>query len=165
MKDDVDKVLHQGYGDGSGSDNYVSVDQYLDMIKGRNSLAFLPETIDPKKKESVLRYLYNNRTVKINNKSFIYMLVKYTFNKSIIDNPRLTNEQKEIPIYTNKEIFKLLKTYPGMGHSQSIDTDDLDYDSDDSNSSSDSDDEFMWDDNGGGWVRRDDSDDSDSDSD
>jgi hypothetical protein len=115
----IDNILHQGlYVTDKPykriTDPYIYFDHFFDLINTHSEYSLLPKEIDIKSYESVINYMYNNRDMFVPHKySLIYMLVKYAYDKEIIDNKKESDENKDIAEYYNENIENLIgKLYP-----------------------------------------------------
>jgi hypothetical protein len=116
-KDVIDNVLQQGLyiiniESEKISDPYINVDHFLKLIKENPEYSILPNEINLFSNDSIINYLYYNINTVIpqgNDKySVIYMVVKYAYNKEIIDNEEESEENKEFAESWNETFEDLI---------------------------------------------------------
>ena len=110
-KDIIDEIIKQGlfFSDNSSkgtTDPYIDVDSFLKLIKENSDYSLLPDEVNLSSNDSIINYLYNNINTFIplneNRYSVIYMIVKYAYNKELIENEEELIENKE-ELKKNKE--------------------------------------------------------------
>jgi hypothetical protein len=74
-------------------------DHFLELIKENSEYSLLPNEVNLSSDNNIINYLYNNINTFIplneHRYSLIYMIVKYAYNKEIIENEEESNENKE----------------------------------------------------------------------
>jgi serine/threonine protein kinase len=117
-KDTIDNVLQQGLyltniESKKSKDPYINVDHFLELIKENSEYSLLPNEVNLSSNDSIINYLYNNINIFITKDfdeySVIYMIVKYAYNKEIIENEKESNENKEFAESWNKKFKDLIE--------------------------------------------------------
>jgi ankyrin repeat protein len=93
-------------------DPYINVDHFLKLIKENSEYSILPDEVNLSSNDNIINYLYNNINTLIplneNRYSVIYMIVKYAYNKEIIENEEESEENKEFAKTWNKTFEDLI---------------------------------------------------------
>ena len=101
MKTEINTVLNQ-------IDPYISVDQFLTIIKDNPDYSILPATVDINDNDAIVRYLYNNRTFIIRDNNLAYLIVKFAFNEEAIHDERISENDRTALIDFNTTVKNIL---------------------------------------------------------